>query len=810
MNHVRTAHSLRLNHIAAAISVLLLAPNCVAYAQQADEPKLEAVVVTANKRKEKLMDVAAAISVLDAKSLERSNIKEMDDLPNLSPALTMSYGTQPGNFSINMRGIGTFSLGIGVESDVSVIIDDIPLALQANAFKDLADVARVEVLKGPQSTLFGKSAIAGALNITTTPIKEEAKVSLLRTSDRETRLGATYGTEVNDQFRMRISASTTNYPGSVNNLTDGGTLNGSKGETVMAKLEWAPASDLTLTLAPRYNHQVKNCCVQPFSMLSPTNAPAGTPFYYSNSAYNIPANTNPALSNSNLLGGVPVGPTNVAVRNNYPAGADSTDYGLGFRVDYAPESGPLANHLFSSITSYSKYRANDYQDGDAFDYNVLQQSNTASVRSYANGPIQYGSFGVKAVTQEFRLVSPEKQALRYVAGFWFAKNDLDRSLTREPFGIPNATNYAANAYNETYALFGQATYDLTDSTSLITGLRFNREHSGYDFARVDTSNGAGPLVTNNENVENSSTGKLGIEHRFNKDVMAYGLYSTGHKGVAYDLVSGLTAQQAATFPIPGETARNVEIGTKAMLLDNRAAISVALFKTDFQNFQQSASYLDPDSGRFVTFLSSIPGMQTKGLEVDGSFRVSRAFQLNGSFAYTAATYTEFPNGPCYNTLNAAGTGQVAGPGCVTVAAPGGGTAQIRDMAGLPLPNAPKYKFNIGGNYDIALDNSNFDLFVNGAYRWQDAVLFRHNQDPIGVTQPAYGILDAGFGVKDKKGHYTFTIFAKNLLNQFYVADLQYAPRNGQWSSSTVNVVSQQWTPPRDYTRYFGARLDLSF
>ncbi|MDN3919373.1 TonB-dependent receptor [Roseateles violae] len=766
--------------------------------------------MTANKRKEKLMEVPAAISVLDEATLERANVKEMDDLPNLSPALTISYSTQPGNFSINMRGIGTFSLGIGVEADVSVIIDDIPLALQANAFKDLADVARIEVLKGPQSTLFGKSAIAGALNITTRPITDEAKASLLLTSDGETRLGASYGAVVNDQFRMRISASTTDYPGVVRNLSDGGNLNGSKGQTVMAKLEWAPADDVTLTLAPRYNRQEKNCCVQPLSLLSPTNAAAGTPLYYSNSQFNIPANTNPALSNNNLLGGIPIGPRNVSVRNNYAAGAESTDYGVGFRVDYAPESGPLAKHLFSSITSYSKYEANDFQDGDAFDYNILQHSNTASVRNYANGPIQYGSFGVKSVTQEFRLVSPESQALRYVAGFWYAKNDLSRSLVREPFGIPYATNYATTSYNQSYALFGQATYDLTASTSLVAGLRLNRENTGYDYARTETNNGVGTLVSSRDDSESSHTGKLGLEHRFNKDVMAYGLYSTGHKGVAYDLVSGLTAQQAATFPIPSESAKNFEIGAKAMLLDNRASISVALFKTDFEDFQQSASYIDSATGRFVTFLSSIPAMQTKGVEVDGSFRVSREFQLNGSFAYTKAIYTDFANGPCYNTLNAAGTGQVLGPGCVTVTAPGGGTASVRDMKGLPLPNAPKYKFNVGGNYDIALAEQSFDLFVNGAYRWQDDVLFRHNQDPIGVTQKAYGILDAGFGLKDKKRHYTFTIFAKNLLDKLYAADLQYAPRNGQWSSSTVNVASQNWTPPRDYARYFGARLDLSF
>ena len=121
----------------------------------ADGVEVEKVVVTANKRAQSLQDVPAALTVLSDSVLQRENVKGIDDLPLLAPAVTVSYGTQPGNFSINMRGVGTYSLGIGVESDVSVIVDDIPYALQASAFKDMTDVFRVEVLKGPQSTLFG-------------------------------------------------------------------------------------------------------------------------------------------------------------------------------------------------------------------------------------------------------------------------------------------------------------------------------------------------------------------------------------------------------------------------------------------------------------------------------------------------------------------------------------------------------------------------------------------------------------------------------------------------------------------------------
>jgi iron complex outermembrane receptor protein len=158
-----------------ALALASLSHGALAQESKAEELKVEQVVVTANKRAQNLQDVPAAITVLSDAALQRNNVRDINDLPNLSPALTVTYSTQPGNFSINMRGIGTYSLGIGVESDVAVVIDDIPFAMQANAFKDLADVFRVEVLKGPQSTLLGKSSIAGAINITTKPIDGEWK-----------------------------------------------------------------------------------------------------------------------------------------------------------------------------------------------------------------------------------------------------------------------------------------------------------------------------------------------------------------------------------------------------------------------------------------------------------------------------------------------------------------------------------------------------------------------------------------------------------------------------------------------------------
>src|SRR5882724_1340218 len=178
--------------LVASVSIAVLATTtcrvaCAEGSAPADSAQLEVVTVTATKRAERLQDVPVAVTALTSAVLDRSNVRELGDLVKLAPGLVIQYGSQPGNFAISMRGIGTFSNGIAVESDVAVVIDDVPVAYQAAAFQDLIDVERVEVLRGPQSTLFGKSAIAGVLNIVTSAPTHEwtGKASALITDDQE-------------------------------------------------------------------------------------------------------------------------------------------------------------------------------------------------------------------------------------------------------------------------------------------------------------------------------------------------------------------------------------------------------------------------------------------------------------------------------------------------------------------------------------------------------------------------------------------------------------------------------------------------
>ncbi|MFS2006254.1 TonB-dependent receptor [Duganella sp. CT11-25] len=790
--------------ITAAVALALLGMSS-AYAQQqaapADTGKLDTVVVTANKRAQNLQDVPASITVLGDAVLQRANVRDLEDIPSLSPALTLSYGTQPGNFSINMRGIGTFSLGIGVEADVSVIVDDIPQGMQAGAFKDLADVGRIEVLKGPQSTLFGKSSIAGAINITTKPIGGPIKTNVTTyvTNDNEWRAGFSVGGAVSDTLRLRLAASKTSYQGTLNDLTTGGKLNGSKGDNISGKLEWQPMDQLTLTLTPHYNRTEKFCCSTAYSYMSPGGI-------YRNA---------PQLPASLVLAGINIGPGNRDVRNDYPTGGKFHDAGTGIKLDWAfDDNSPLAGHTLSSISSYSKYHMDDYQDNDNTDIDILPflLLPNGQPTGMHGGLYQYGFFDVASTTQEFRLTSPDKGAVRYVAGLWYGKNALTRELTKAPLIQAYGTAYGADAYNTSKAIYGQGSWDFIPSTSLIVGARYNDEDTGYNFRRYTVppqAHATTEFYTKDDN-DKSVTGKLGLEHRVNKDTMVYGMASTGHKGVAYDLTSGFTAATAKLPAVKPETARSYEIGLKQSLLDNRAMFSLALFRTNFRNFQQSASFFDAD-GTYRTGLNSIGGLRTQGFEAEGSIRVSRELQLNGSFAYTEATIQSFENGPCYNVLNATGTGTVPGPGCAN--SPKFNNTNVQNLAGKTLPNAPKVKVNLGGQYDLMLASQSFNGFIAGSTRYQSRTQFSLSQDPMTI-QGSYSISNLSFGVKDKQDRYKVTFLVNNLFDKRYASGLNNGYANSNWSSKAPNtplvVNTTEWLPPRDFQRYFGARLDMTF
>lgn len=760
-------------------STALMAAHAQAQAPSQSTPRVDnpaqlgEVLVTANRREESLQDVPVSVTAITSDVLERSNVRELGDLVNLSPGLVIAYGSQPANFSISMRGIGTFSNGIAVESDVAVVIDDVPVGFQAAAFKDLIDVERVEVLRGPQSTLFGKSAIAGVLNITTRKPSDvfEAQAMGLITDDEENRVGFTVSGPLSEDVRVRLTVANSDYEGNITNLTTGEKINGSSGLTATGKIEWTPTENLTVTLAPRFNRNESTCCVSPITSL--------TPGLFYQGITQLPA--------SQVLAGIPIGSDNRFVRNDARGGGDSEVAGGTARLDYHFDAGLMQGHTLSSISSLDNYRMIDYQDIDGTDSPFLLYFPVAAPSGINSGATIKGYFHAKSVTQEFRLVSPDATRLRYVAGLWYANNDLDRFLDRGP--VLSAARYYAASTNANYSFYAQANYDLTEKLSLIGGARLNRQEIDYQFDN---------LLLNQHftgaDEEGAVTGKAGLQYQWTPDVMTFLTYSSGYKGQAYDLVSTFNARIAAQMPVPHETADNYEIGIKSTLFDRRLYLNATVFNADYYGFQTSVTSTLPD-GTFLTFLNSIGHLQTRGLEIDAAARITANISLNGAFAYTDATAQDFPNGPCFN-------GQTLAQGCYVDAT----NSRVQDLKGKRLNNVPEYKFNVGGQYDFSVPGTPLDGFVGLTYRWQDEVNFALSQDPRQI-QKAYGITDMNLGMSDRDGRYKLTMFANNVFDRRFAQGIG----NGTSGFSGVpGALGSSWTVPRAGFRYYGARVDVKF
>lgn len=802
VNPQRSELSLPLKPIAAAVAAFLIAlPVSAQQAPAATEaPQLEKVVVSANRRIEKLEDVPMSISVLTEEALTRNNVREFDDIVNLSPALTISTGTQVGTNSINMRGIGTTSNNIGIEGDVAIIVDDMPYAQAQQAFRDQSDVARVEVLKGPQSTMFGKSAIAGAVVITTKPIGAgpmKGKLSLFRSSDDEYRVATSVSGRISDTVGVRLFASKTDFPGLLHNLTTDSMQNGSGGKTFFAKVQWQVTPDLDVQIAPRYDHALRTGNTAAITSIGP-----GVGYLYSKNYR--------ALSNTEVLRGIKVSPFNTTIRNDSPTGLDATDRGLGVRINYQfPDASPLAGHALTSITSVDKNRSNDFRDNDNIDLisTYYQLDHSGKPSRIAQPPMINGTMDTKLSTQELRLTSPDSGALRYVVGLWLARTSIDRWYMRgNPFvKETNWTNYHTTSASLNRAIYANGSWDFMPRHTLTAGLRFTRESNDYMFNTIDSLSSTAPdnvhtgeqLYTAPRHHENFVTGKLGYGYKLTPETMVYATASTGSKGVAYDMTSG--ANNVNVFkrlPLAPEEATSFEAGYKANLWNNRATLNLAVFKTGFRDYQTSATERFSD-GSQASVLYSIPKLQTQGFEADATALLTRALLLTANLAYTRATVVDWKQGPCYSGAKDCNVPNELVPG-----------AFLRDASGGMMPNAPKWKMNLGGEYTLPFKAVPYKLAINGNVRAQAKVQGAISQDPS-LMRPGHGIVDLGASIADNGGKYKFSVGVKNLFDHHYAVGNVGSFLNFKQLSGP-DIRSYGWQPARDAFRYYTARLDVNF
>ena len=712
------------------------------------------IIVTAQKRAQNLQNVPLAVQVVGAQQLQSNGVRDFADLNRVAPSLVVRPAENPVNASVSIRGVGTFAFSIGVEPSVAVVVDDVPISFQARAFADLADIERIEVLRGPQSTLYGKSASAGLINIVTPgPSKTfTAKVSALATSDEEWQGNAVISGPITDNLGFRTTANYDKYNGNIHNLADGDKVNGRRIFSTRNKLRWEPTSNITVDAGLDYING-RNTTGRPFIDVAQGALLRG----------------NPAYPQSVWAPGVAVGPNNRDVVNNYTTGTQYHDLAESLKVSW-----DLGGPTLMSISSHDKFLLHDQLDQDE-----------SAIPTIDNR--QFGQFGSEQWTQELRLVSPSHDRFRYTLGLFYADVSYSRDFTRGP--VFSLARWDATAKSIQEAGFGQLEYDILPHTTLIAGGRYSHEKVEYTFHDFLPPAGA-PSFYAGDDGDNFGTYKVGIQQHVGDNVMLFATYATGHKGETYDLSTGFNINR--TTPVRPETSKDWEVGARTQFFDKRVTLNVTAFDTHYKDFQ--AQGIENLADGTVNYrLANVGKLRTRGVEVEGAARVTPNFNIGTSLAYLDAKITDFPDAQCY-------TNQTAAQGCVPAA---GGIPAHQDLSGSRPPQAPKWKLTTNFDYTHDLGSLPFQGVITGAYTYQSKINYSLNQDPTTI-QKGYGIANLSIGIRQPDRRYEVMAFVNNLFDKHYYQNLTNS------SGNYAGALAIQAYLPRDFRRYAGVRASYNF
>jgi iron complex outermembrane recepter protein len=700
---------------------------------------LEEVIVTATKREQSLQDVAVAVTALSADLIQEAQITSSEELTFLVPSLNLQKGSNPRQTSFAIRGIGTQSFSSAAEPSVSTMLDGVVMGRSGQSFMQLLDVERVEVLRGPQGTLFGKNSTAGVVHIITQNPTEEHSGEIMGSiiSDDEYRGGLTVAGPVTDSLGYRFSATGTEVDDFTKNHFDGNDLNGSEEWSLRGKLRWFPTENLELKWASDYSDRSCDCTASPLRSLEPFGG-------NEDDVDAILANIDPVVPHEE----------NQEVNINQIPFSDSKSWGHSLEMNW-----DIGEFILTSITAVREFEVNGFGDVDSQPTDEL-------------GFNQFGGTEQEQFTQEFRITSPADGRLTYVAGLFYFDHKVERSFLREFEIVPGAPGAALASFEvntENWAAFGEATWNMSDSWRLIVGARYTEDELDYLFGRVNEGLGIGlpdPVEpTPGGTEEEDLSGKLALQWDYNDVGMTYLSYAQGYKGPAFDIAFGSDpVDQPRVEP---ETSESWELGLKTSLFDGQVRLNAALFHSVYTDFQSQA-FFDPDGvpdcpddnpgcdpnddpGNFV--LINAGEVTTEGLEFDFLAQVTENLRLSGGIAFIDAKIDDYPAGPCSG-------GQIFRGEC-----PNG----LQDLSGGDLPFSPDWKGSLAASYFVGLDGS-FDMVLKAMVRGQDDIQYSLTQDE-NTIHDAYAIVDASIVLEDHSERWTATAFVKNIADEFYASSI---------------------------------------
>jgi len=738
-----------LSTIAALVAGLAQAQQAPTAAKLEASDKLETITVTATKRSEPLQSVPIAISVISGDRLEQANLNTLGAITSQAPTVNFRANASNKDTSLFIRGVGTISTSPGVEPTVSTVVDGVVYARPGQATLDLMEVDRIEVLRGPQGTLFGKNASAGVINIVSKPISAgtERFVDVSYFEKKEMRLRTGVSGELSPGVLGSAAVLFGKYDGNIDNITIGEKVGGYDRKGARGKLEFTANKDLKATFIADYSKADDTGSRGPFVRATGV----------------LPVALSPII----------LGPKNRSVASDVKERVEDTNSGLSGQLDWG-----LAGSMLTSITAWREWKNTQFQDIDG----------TGTVNNQIAALSDRGQLKSAQISQELRLASPTGAFFEYVGGLFYMRSKTDEVYRRDvrrcngtlpnlPTGVtPCAALFLDNGVatygtlGKSGSLFGESKLNFSPTLRGILGLRYTTDDLSYYHGRVSTAAAQIPGVrvtranTTGSTSQSGVSGRIGPQLDLSKDVTVYATYSKGYKGPAYNAFFNMSAiDDLALAP---EKSKSYEIGLKSTLLDNRLRLNLAAFDTKYSGYQ--ANFPDLVGGTVVTRFINAGDVSTKGFEADFEAKLSKQFTLAGAVANTRARIDKFncPVGATCPNLN-----------------------------GAPLPSAPNWKANVRANYRTDVGNGlRLDLATD--YSWQSEVQYDLSI-ATNTIQPSYGIVNMSIALSNPAAGWRVALLGKNLGDRSYAAFL------GAGANTQRSV-------PRDDKRYFGINARLDF
>ncbi len=731
---------------------------------------VETVVVTAQKREQTLQNVPLSVTAITANTMHVAGVTNMQGVSLLTPSLTVAQTVGPVNQSYRIRGMGSDANIPTFEPDVALFVDGVYMPRSGQSVDDLVDVDRVEVLEGPQSTLYGKNATAGVVNVVTTAPSSylrgslEGSVSELDSSLKAPvyRVAGSVSGPVSDRLRISLTAVTYNQGDSYKNLQPGApNANNMNRYSLRAVADADLWSGATLRVA-----------LSRSEIYNTRNGDADNLYYTTtppNNAYKL----------DSLLGSkfnVGICPDNDPNDRVICTSSPWTNASYN-NVASATLTAPVGRLSLTSITALSDYRVQD-TNGDIaqvilplLSYNDIQKG---------------GDF-----SQELHLASPTGDTLEWMVGGFYARSTFNRGDdgqsptfvigTAGPFvplpaplaafkvGQPGDQGFLNSSSSSNYgAIFGNLTYHFNDRFSLSGGVREQTEskrasvNNAYSISPATpnlplgpcgqfpvnlltvsltpTASPACPSTPVNASFSHSTsypTWNVTGQYHATADTMLYATVSRGGKSFGYNIGFGSTPSGQRQFK--DEFVTNYEVGVKSTLLGGRARVSAALFYTDEDNYQ-NATFVGT---QFL--VNNAEKVTVKGAEANGTVVLGHGFTLNAAATYVDAAYDTYTAGGCYY-------GEAANNGA-------GGC----NLSGRGLPLSPRWRTNAGMQYQH--DTGVGQLYGRLDWTWQSSMYANTNLDPRSL-QAAYSLVNLRLGMKLDHG-LDVALWGNNVANAVY-------------------------------------------